>query len=185
MLPEISAQKRQANFFQVCDNCKTGCCKGAKPPIAAKRKAIIEGYLKAERVKIETPFDEKVYTFPRETEGGYCIFFQEDTRRCQIHPVKPETCVAGPITFDINLHTGKIEWFLKKEAICPLAGKLYKDEKALLSHMESAKREILSLMHDLNAAELHEILKIEEPETFKIGEDDLDPVVLAKLKSPV
>jgi len=183
MCPETNVQNRQANFFQVCGGCRIGCCSGARPPITAKRKAIIENYLKEEHVKVDKPFDKRVYMFPRETEDGYCIFFQKETRRCQIHPVKPETCVAAPITFDINLQTGKIEWFLKMEKICPLAGELYKHEKALLSHTRSAKREILNLVRDLNPAELHEILKIEEPDTFKIGEDDLDPVVLAQLKS--
>jgi len=183
MRPEISVQNRHVDFFQVCASCKLGCCNGVRPPITAKRKAIIEGYLDAEGSKIETPFSERVYTFPRETPDGYCIFFQKDTKRCGVHPVKPETCVAGPVTFDINLQTRKIEWFLKTQAICPLAGKLYKNEKAMLSHMESAKREILKLVNDLNAVELREILKIEEPDTFKIGEDDLDPAVLARLKS--
>jgi len=185
MRPEISVQNRQADFFQVCGSCRIGCCNGVRPPITTKRKAIIENYLNAEGVKIEAHFNEIVYTFPRETEDGYCIFFQKETRRCRIHPVKPETCVAGPVTFDINLETGKIEWFLKMEAICPLAGELYEDKKALLSHMESAKYEILNLVHDLNAAELHEILKIEEPETFKIGEDNTDPEVITKLKPSV
>jgi len=183
MRPGISLQGRQTEFFQVCRSCKLGCCNGVRPPITAKRRAIIESYLNTEGLKIEAPFSERVYTFPRETQDGYCIFFQKDTKRCNVHPVKPETCVAGPITFDINLQTSKIEWFLKTKAICPLAGELHKHEKALLSHMESAKREILNLLNDLNAVELREILKIEEPDTFKIGEDDLEPAVLARLKS--
>jgi len=185
MHPEISVHKRQADFFQVCASCKTGCCSGVRPPVTAKRKAVIEGYLDTKGLKIKAPFDKTVYTFPRETEDGYCIFFHKDKKRCRIHPVKPETCVAGPVTFDINLQTEKIEWFLKMEKICPLAGELFGDQKALQSHMESAKREILSLANDLSAVELHEILKIEEPETFWIGEDNLAPQVIAKLKSSV
>jgi len=185
MRPEISVQDRQSNFYQVCTSCKLGCCNGVRPPITAKRKALIESYLNAEGVDVEAPFSERVYTFPRETEDGYCIFFHRDTKRCQIHPVKPETCVAGPVTFDINLQTGKIEWFLKTGTICPLAGELYKEQKALESHMKSAKREILNLVHGLKAVELQEILKIEEPETFKVGEDNLDSEVTAKLKSSV
>jgi len=185
MRPEIGVQSRQADFFQVCATCKKGCCNGVRPPITAKRRALIENYLDAEGERIEAPFTGKVYTFPRETENGYCIFFNRGTKRCKIHPVKPETCVAGPITFDINPQTGKIEWFLKMETICQLAGKLFRNEEALQRHMESAKREILNLVHDLKAVELQEILKIEEPETFKIGEDNLNPEVTAKLKSSV
>jgi len=123
-----------------------------------------------------------MYTFPKENKGGNCIFFNKGTGRCIIHLVKPETCVSGPVTFDINLKTGKIEWFLKMEKICPLAGILYKDKDALWSHLEFAKREIITLVHDLNPEELSAILKIEELETFKIGEDELDPKILVKLR---
>jgi len=185
MRPETSAQTRQADFLQVCSSCKLGCCNRVRPPITAKRKALIEDYLDSEGLKIEAPFDKRVYTFPRETEDGYCVFFHKDTKKCKIHPVKPETCVAGPVTFDINLTTGKIEWFLKTERICPLAETLYKDKSELQSHMEFARREILQLVHDLDAEDLYAVLKIEEPDTFKIGEDCLDSKVVAKLKPAV
>jgi hypothetical protein len=97
--------------------------------------------------------------------------------------VKPETCVAGPITFDINTETGKIEWFLKMEKICPLAGILYRDQETLNKHLKSAKRELLQLVRDLEAESLRAILKIEEPDTFKIDEDKLDKEVLSKLET--
>lgn len=180
--PKNSAQKRQADFFQFCCSCRTGCCNRVRPPITTRRRTIIESYLDAEGLRIGAPFHKGVYTFPRETEEGYCIFFNQDTKKCHIHPVKPETCVAGPVTFDINLQTGKIEWFLKTEKICPLAGALHKNKSELQSHMESARRELLKLVHDLDAEALNAILKIEEPETFKISEEDLSPDVFAKLK---
>jgi hypothetical protein len=90
--------------------------------------------------------------------------------------------VAGPITFNINPQTSKIEWFLKTEKICPLAGALFNSKVELQRHMASAKRELLTLVHDLDAEALQAILTIEEPDTFKIGEDDLDAEVLSKLK---
>lgn len=136
-------------------------------------------------MKIGEPFEKRVCTFPREIEGGYCVFFNQKTRRCKIHPVKPETCVAGPVTFDINLKTGKIEWFLKTEKTCPLAGVLYKNQETLRSHLMSAKMELFRLVHDLDAESLLAILKIKEPDTFKIGEDNLDVEVLTKLKTSV
>jgi len=95
--------------------------------------------------------------------------------------MKPETCVAGPITFDINLRTKKIEWYLKMEKICPLAGVVYKDKESLTKHLESAKREILTLVRELDPEALKAILKIEEPETFKIGEDNIENRILEKL----
>jgi Fe-S-cluster containining protein len=143
----------------------------------------IINYLKTTRLIIDNAFEENSsYRFPRETEGDRCVFLDKYTEKCQIHLVKPETCVAGPITFDINLNTGRIEWFLKTENICPLAGALYRDKLELQKHMESARRELLKLVHDLDAKALQAILKIEESETFKIGEENLSLEVLTKLR---
>ncbi|MEM3642198.1 MAG: YkgJ family cysteine cluster protein, partial [Candidatus Bathyarchaeia archaeon] len=119
--------KRQKNFFDICGTCKVNCCWDARPPITMEREKTILEYLKAHSIKIDDPFVHAEYTFPRETEDGYCIFYDKATRKCIVHPVKPETCVAGPITFDINAKTGKIEWYLKMEKICPLAGVMYRD----------------------------------------------------------
>jgi len=85
--------------------------------------------------------------------------------------VKPETCVAGPITFDINKETEKIEWFIKMEKICPLAGLVFEDKDLLKSHVRSAKREIKRLIKELDSDALTAILKKDEPETFKIDQD--------------
>lgn len=144
---------------------------------------IIENYLKGNSTYIEDAFEgKKAYRFPREIEERRCCFFDRKTRKCLVHAVKPETCVAGPITFDINVNTGKIEWFMKTEKICPLAGALFRSKNELQRHIESAKRELLVLVHDLDGEALQAILKIEEPDTFKIGEDDLDTEVLRKLE---
>jgi Fe-S-cluster containining protein len=184
MSEKVYEQPRQANFFNICENCPLGCCVGTRPPVTSNRKMIIENYLKDAGLAIENAFEEEnTYIFPRETEGNQCIFLDKTTKKCRIHPVKPETCVAGPITFDINPKTGEIEWFLKADKICPLAGELYKNKWELQSHMESARKELLKLVDDLDADALQAILKIEEPDTFKIGEDDLNPEVLAKLNS--
>lgn len=165
--------KRQENFFHICNACPIRCCKDARPPITNERKRIIEKYLEDNGVSILNPFIQTDYTFPREDEEGYCVFHEKETKKCKIHPVKPETCVAGPITFDINSKTGKIEWYLKTEKICPLAGKLCKDPNMLEIHLKSAKREILRLIRQLDPKALNAILKIEEPETFKIDETEL------------
>ena len=109
------------------------------------------------------------------------MFFDRKTKRCRIHEVKPETCVAGPITFDIKAKTQKIEWHLKKETVCALAGELFKDKHRLGKHLALAKREIRELVKDLDAGDLRSILKIEEPETFKIEEDTVEKCVLYKL----
>jgi len=174
--------ERQNNFFNVCSHCGS-CCQGARPPLTAKRRQIIEAYLKQQKLHIVNPFVQAKYAFPREDAEDYCIFYNKKTRKCQIHPVKPETCVAGPITFDINIPNRKIEWHLKTEKICALAGVIYKKDKILKKHLESAKREILRLVRELDSESLKAILKIEEPETFKIDEDNIEKDVLNKLAS--
>ncbi|NWF86628.1 YkgJ family cysteine cluster protein [Candidatus Bathyarchaeota archaeon] len=173
--------ERQNNFFNVCKDCKDSCCRNARPPINSKRKKIIETYLKKHKIPIKNPFVQASYVFLREDAEGYCIFYDKTTMKCLVHPVKPETCVAGPVTFDINMPHQKIGWFLKKEKICALAGMLYKNEGNLEKHLTSAKKEILNLLHGLNSEDLSAILKIEEPETFKIDEDKIDDNVANKL----
>jgi hypothetical protein len=69
------------------------------------------------------------------------------------------------------------------EKICPLAGVLYKNGEVLKKHLESAKKEILRLVHELEPEALRAILKIEEPETFKIDQDPIESYVLDKLQS--
>jgi len=174
-------ESRQDDFFQVCSKCKFYCCQNARPPLTRRRKRIIEDYLSTQGLRIGKPFGKTTYIFLREGGEGFCILLDRETGKCLVHSVKPETCVAGPITFDINLQTGKIEWFLKSANICPLAGILYKDEEAIERHLDSAKRELQTLIHELDREALCAILKIEEPETFKIGEDSLRPEVLEKI----
>jgi uncharacterized protein len=168
--------QRQDDFLDVCSKCKGACCKGARPPLTSKRIQIINNSI-SNAVEIEDRslqskqwYCKKEYTYPKEN-SGWCIFLNSK-KTCQIHAFKPETCIAGPITFDINFKKGVIEWYLKKETICPLAGELYKDK--LKHHIESAKREIKILVKQLPKKELLAIMKIEEPETFKIGEDSLE-----------
>jgi hypothetical protein len=172
---------RKNDFFNVCAQCRTGCCNGVRPPLTQKRREIIERYLRRHNIALENPFDQTGYTFPREDKEGYCLFYDRKTKRCRIHEVKPETCAAGPITFDINTRTQKIEWHLKKESICVLASGLSKDKQRLNEHLALAKKEIGELVKELDAEALRTILKIEEPETFKIEEDIVEEDILHKL----
>jgi Fe-S-cluster containining protein len=173
---------RQADFYSVCKTCPFGCCREARPPLTANRRELIQDFLRVKDLGLPDPFEFQEYVFPRETREGYCIFLNETTNKCIIQPVKPETCVAGPITFDININEGKIEWFLKTEKICPLASFVYKDKESFERHLKSAKLEILNLVRDLDGRALHKILTIKEPDTFKISADNLDPKVVAKLR---
>jgi len=174
-------EMRQNDFFSVCGNCKISCCQNARPPITNERRKIIEHFLKEQRLPRENLFVQDAYMFPKEDAEGYCIFYDKKTRRCKIHPVKPETCVAGPITFDVNVKAGRIEWYLKMEKICPLAGAMFRNGYVLQKHLESAKKEIRRLLRGLDAEALKAILKIDEPETFKIDEEKAEEEVLHKL----
>ena len=89
--------------------------------------------------------------------------------------------MAGPVTFDINFSTKKVEWFLKKSELCAFAGILYNDKAAFKQHLEAAKKELTELICQLNADELGAIVRIAEPQTFKVDEDDLPLEVKEKL----
>ncbi|MEM2094163.1 MAG: YkgJ family cysteine cluster protein [Candidatus Bathyarchaeia archaeon] len=170
---------RQTNFISICSICKSKCCKGARPPLSSSRIQIIEDYL-LER-GIVPRFDRREYSFPYEREDGYCSLLDVETGYCIVHEVKPETCVAGPITFDIDAGRGVIEWYLKTEDICLLAGVLARNRMLLLEHLLSARREILHLVNELSSTELKAILRIEEEHTVKIGEECLPELIVKKL----
>lgn len=172
---------RKTCAFEICCSCKGICCQDAKPPLTLKRQKIIENYLEKHQIHIETPFSHEQYSFPAVDKLGFCLFYDKKTRKCLVHPVKPETCRAGPITFDINRQTGKLEWYLKNYEICTLAEMLHKNHDLFKDHFKIAREEILRLICELNAEALRAILKIEEPKTFKIGEDDLPREVMEKL----
>jgi Fe-S-cluster containining protein len=137
--------------------------------------------LKEQKIPVENPFLQASYTFPKRDVNGCCVFYDKKTRKCLVHPVKPETCVAGPITFDINLKSQKIEWYLKMEKICALAGAMYRNKTVLKKHFKSAKKEILQLVSDLDPEALKIVLEREEPETFKLAEDSIGKDALDKL----
>lgn len=180
-----SLKFKRDSYPDVCFSCKIICCIDANPPLSDQRKIEILNFLRKNQNIVLDLFEEAEYCHPKQKTHGQCIFFDEQSKKCTIHPVKPETCVAGPITFDIDLDRGKIQWYLKKESICPLAGWLYKNPKEFHRHLNLAKKEINKLIQDLKIQSLAAILKIEEPETFLIGEDDLNPSILKRLRDYV
>ncbi len=174
---------RQKNFFKVCRICRIVCCQHARPPITPHRRQILQAAFDTPEALREDLFETTTYTFPRETRDGFCVFFDPETRKCRVYAVKPETCVAGPITFDINLQTGTLELYLKLESICPLAGQLRRTPQMLADHVITAKRELLQLVRDLDTEALAAILQIDEPDTWKIGDVALSPDILNKLRT--
>ncbi|HUK84801.1 MAG TPA: YkgJ family cysteine cluster protein [Candidatus Acidoferrum sp.] len=175
------ANKGTTYSFDVCCQCKSICCHDAKPPLTGNRKKILKKYLKGQKINIKKPFAKEDYSYPDVDELVFCKLFNKQTGKCSVHPVKPETCVAGPVTFDINFSTKRVEWFLKKSELCGFAGILYSDKAAFKQHLAAAKKELTELICQLEADELKAIVKIEEPQTFKVGEDDLPLEVKKKL----
>ena len=167
--------------FDQCSQCKSICCQDAKPPLSESRKKILREYLIKHKISIAEPFTKNDYSHLAVDEEIYCKLFSKQTGKCIVHPVKPETCVSGPITFDINFKTKKVEWFLKTSEICAYAGVLYKNKVAFKDHFEVAKNQITTLIKQLSANELRAIVKIDEPQTFKIGEDSLPNEAVKKL----
>ena len=165
-------EMRQDDFSTICSRCEIICCKGARPPLSSERIRIIDENLKRTGSKLDSWYCREKYNFPKETSFG-CIFLSAE-KRCMIQSFKPETCVAGPITFDVDLKRETIEFYLKKEQICPLAGALFRDKSRLRKHLMSAKKEIKNLVSKLSKKDLLAILEIEEPDTFKIDEDSLE-----------
>jgi len=102
-------------------------------------------------------------------QDGFCVLFQNG--KCSIHSIKPETCVAGPFTFDIKDKVLQI--FLKRESICPMVRFLKANRKAYDGLFETSVENIMHLVNSVPASEMAEILKIEEPETDLVAEIQL------------
>jgi Fe-S-cluster containining protein len=168
--------------YDVCCTCKTTCCREAKPPLSSNRKKIIQEYLKNNNIEIAEPFTTERYTYPSVDNECICVFYDKKTKQCIIHSVKPETCIAGPITFGINMRKGIVEFFLKRSEICSYAGALFKDKPALMEHYKVARERIIELIKLLSAEELLAINAIKEPQTFMFCEAPLPSEVVQKLE---
>ena len=152
---------------KACNNCNLdgGCCIGAMPPLTQKRIDI----LLASGVSPDS-IEIKGYKRLRLKPDGFCVLFQDG--KCSVHSVKPETCVAGPFTFDVKGATLQI--FLKKPSICPMVEVLKKDRKAYEGLFELSVSKIVDLVNDLPPEELEEIVKVDEPETELVAEIKLN-----------
>lgn len=172
------------NNFHVCYTCtlKQPCCRETKPPITRKRRKIIERYLNKNNLEVSNPFKKTDYVFPKIQVDGYCIFFHQKTKKCLVHEVKPETCIAGPITFDINYQTRMIELYIKSPKICPLVNQLNDSVEDMETRLKIAKKALKNFLQDIEGEDLRSILKIEEPKTVKIDEEPLDEHISEKLE---
>jgi hypothetical protein len=85
-----------------------------------------------------------------------------------IHSIKPETCRAGPFTFDIK--GDMIEIYIKHESVCPIVRLLKEVPEAYRQQYERAVQNITHLTGHLTDDELRVICQIDEPETEKVSE---------------
>ena len=75
-------------------------------------------------------------------QDGFCVLFRDG--KCSIHDIKPETCVAGPFTFDIE--GDMLQIFLKRENICPMVRFLRANRKAYDALFETSVEKIMDLV---------------------------------------
>jgi Fe-S-cluster containining protein len=148
---------------RACGECHLdgGCCFEARPPLSQDRiDILLENGVNPDAIEFAG------YKRLRLKPDGFCLLFQNG--RCSIHSIKPETCVAGPFTFDMK--GTLLQIFLKKESICPMVRFLKVNRKAYDELFEVSLKKILDLVKAVPALEMAEILKIEEPETDLVAE---------------
>ena len=111
-------------------------------------------------------FELAGYRHLKTRPDGTCV--QWNDGKCSIHDIKPETCRAGPFTFDVK--GDFIEIFLKHESICPVVRLLKQTPAAYEQQYERAVKSITHLVANLSDEELEAICRIEEPETEKVAD---------------
>jgi Fe-S-cluster containining protein len=151
----------------ICADCGGRCCHGAHPPLSPARRSLI-----ASRGVGDRHIEFAGYHRMAVDGEGWCTMFRSG--RCAIHCIKPETCIAGPFTFDVR--EGMLEIFLKRETICPLAGLFRENPEAYRVHHDRAVHEIARLVKELPPRELAVILMIDEPETDLVDKIPLEQV---------
>jgi uncharacterized protein len=145
----------------ICMRCGGHCCHDAHPPISEHcyERLLSEG--------IPRDFFEKDgYRRMKTRPDGTCVCWKDG--KCSIHTIKPETCRAGPFTFDVRGDV--IEIFLKFESICPIVRLLKETPEAYHQQYSVAVRNITHLVANLPDDELAVICAIDEPETEKVAE---------------
>ncbi len=141
--------------------CGGHCCIDAHPPVS---QSCSERLLTA-GVSPDM-FEYTGYKRLKVKENGVCILSKQG--KCRIHRVKPETCRAGPFTFDVVGDTIRI--FLKYESICPLVKLLKDTPEAYQMQYNLAVKSITHLVSNLTRDEIDAICSVDEPDTEKVSE---------------
>ncbi len=144
----------------ICSRCGGLCCFDAHPPLTRDRidEILSAGYSLG-------AIEYRGYSCLASGEDGMCMMFERG--HCRIHASKPESCRAGPFTFD--LADGVLEIWLKQDHICPLAGLLREEPQAYARLFAMARNELVRLVRSLPPDELETICRIPEPDTDKVA----------------
>jgi Fe-S-cluster containining protein len=145
----------------VCHACGGICCTDACPPLSAERIGII-----LSRGNFADRIEKQGYHRVKAGKDGLCSMLSNG--KCAIHAFKPETCIAGPFTFDVTDRTLQI--FLKHETICPLVAILKTNRELYDLQYERAVQNISHLVTRLPMNELAVISAIPEPDTELVAE---------------
>lgn len=147
---------------EICMNChEYSCCDGSCPPISEDRyDLLIKNGVSPDH------FEFKGYRRLKIKKDNMCVLFRDG--KCSVHDIKPETCQAGPFTFDIKYD--KIEFFLKYESLCPIVRVLKEVPEAFNEQFSHAIEQISNLVSNLSENELRIICMIDEPLTEKVAD---------------
>ena len=144
-----------------CLRCGGHCCVDAHPPIPEHcYRQLVSAGVPAD------DFELTGYRHLKTRPDGTCV--QWNDGKCSIHDIKPETCRAGPFTFDVK--GDFIGIYLKRESICPVVRLLKQTPAAYEQQYERAVKSITRLVANLSDEELEAICRIEEAETEKVAE---------------
>ena len=145
----------------ICMRCDGHCCHDAHPPISSSC------YERLTKSGVpQEMFESEGYTRLKTKKNRECILLVNG--KCSIHSCKPETCRAGPFTFDVR--NDVIEIFLKYELICPMVRLLKDVPEAYEQQYNTAAKSIAHLVRNLSDAELAAVCLVDEPDTEKIAE---------------
>jgi len=146
---------------EICMRCGGHCCVDAHPPVSRS----CSERLTAAGVSADL-FEDVGYKRLKARENGTCILSKNG--KCGIHAIKPETCRAGPFTFDVKGDV--IEIYLKFPGICPLVTLLKNTPEAYQLQYDLAVKSITHLVSNLTQEEIDAVCRIDEPETEKVSE---------------
>jgi len=150
---------------RACAKCDIGggCCFEARPPLTDERiRILMDNGVRPDQIDRIGAGYKRLGIRP----DGFCTLFKDGM--CSIHSVKPETCIAGPFTFDVK--GAVLEIYLKRENICPMVAFLKDNRKVYDELFEAAVENITKLLDGISQSELAEIVKIDEPDTDLVAE---------------